>query len=301
MNRLSNNTTHEVDSTYYLHLFNQLNLPSRQQEIYIASRSKTITVIRDDLIHPVISGNKWRKLKYHLIEFQQSSFKGISSMGGVYSNHLHALAYLCNLLNIPCSLLIYGLHESKETFTLLDCKSWNASLIPISRLQASALRSNPEELVSYLAKEYYWIPEGGGGEAGERGMQDLMEELPFGFDTVDTLIVIASGTGTSVSGILKATKHCRVASLKIVKMAHYAWEQDDRIIVFQNEYSSQKFAKKTKRLDTFIQNFKSEFQINLDPVYTSRLMEALLEYPALNTFQKIFFIHTGGLQANRFS
>ncbi len=279
-------------------LVTQLNLPSAQEEIYIKSIDKSITLVRDDLIHPVISGNKWRKLKNHILHFSQTAYSGIASMGGAYSNHLHAFAYVCQELNIPCKVLVYGLYTNKLSKTLQDCKSWNAQIIPITRQQAQVYRNSVDTQKHHLINDYYWIPEGGGGMPGESGMQELIQELPAGFDKEINLMVIASGTGTSVSGLLQGTHHITIATQKFVKMAGYSWQQLDRILWFESPFSDS-FAKKSADLISFIEQFNKQYGVLLDTVYTGRLMQSLLTYSGLHDYEQIFFIHTGGLQANR--
>ena len=150
-------------------LIKQFILPSECQEtIYQNIRLK---IKRDDLIHKVVSGNKWRKLKGHLLNFNQSNNSNISSIGGVHSNHLHALAWTCHQLQIPCELYIYGHHDIKVSPTMLDCLNWNAKLHMIPRTEQESIHHK------VIQSNGYWIGEGGTGKAAEIGIEKLVEEF----------------------------------------------------------------------------------------------------------------------------
>ena len=100
-------------------LLKVLNLPSPLQELELSHHSDyQVFIKRDDLIHPYISGNKWRKLKYNLLHFMEGSYDGIISFGGPFSNHLVALATSCNILDLPCLGLVRSLVLDSNNPTL---------------------------------------------------------------------------------------------------------------------------------------------------------------------------------------
>ncbi len=279
-------------------LLNDLHLPSRLESIYIEELQAKLLVKRDDLIHPIISGNKWRKLVYHLKAFKQSDHKGIISMGGVYSNHLHALSFVCHQLKIPCQVLIYGWHQELLTPTQRDMVEWSSQLTPISRQMAQLLRDNSQSMDSNFPSDYYWIPEGGGGDCGIQGMADLINELPMGFDHENHLILCACGTGTSLQGLLKFTRHVKIASLKKVKQSSYGFKDHPRMIWIPAN-SNESFGKISQQGSSFVDSFYKQFQIPLDFIYTGPLMKQFLASGLSTQFEQIYFIHTGGLQGNR--
>ena len=92
-----------------------------------------VYVKRDDLIHPIISGNKWRKLKYNLKYFNSISKKGIVSIGGAYSSHILALSYICKVHSIKCVLLVRGEQTSPLNDILKKCQSYGAIVEYINR------------------------------------------------------------------------------------------------------------------------------------------------------------------------
>ena len=73
-----------------------------------------VFIKRDDLIHPIISGNKWRKLKYLLREAQAQNKTHLVTFGGAYSNHIMAVAAAGKDLGIKTIGIIRG-DELDET------------------------------------------------------------------------------------------------------------------------------------------------------------------------------------------
>lgn len=279
-------------------LLSSLSVPSLLDEIHLDEIQRSIFIKRDDLIHPVISGNKWRKLEGHIKQFNSKSAKGIVSMGGVYSNHLHALAYVCSVLKIPCDLLIYGWHDNQWTPTLKDALDWSANLYPISRSDAQNIRDQNFNCIQDKLKTAYWIPEGGGGEAGMIGMKHLVDELPQNFDREDHLIVCPCGTGTTLHGLIKHSRHIRIVSLRNVKQTIYPMLNKDRFS-WLPATESKSFGKITASTKQFVLEFKSNYGIELDLIYTAPLMQAFLNSNLATDYRQIYFIHTGGLQGNR--
>ena len=100
----------------------------------------TLLIKRDDLLHPIISGNKWRKLKYTLLNALNQGNQHIISMGGAYSNHLHALAYIGHHLQLKTTGLIRGEQPTQENQTLLDLRHWGMQLEFVSRSDFRKLR-----------------------------------------------------------------------------------------------------------------------------------------------------------------
>lgn len=269
----------------------ELLLPSPEQKLFIPRLNHEIIFKRDDLIHPIDSGNKWRKLKYHLTAFEESKKKCIVSIGGAHSNHLHALSYLCFQLQIPCKLLIYGSPNSTiENNTLQDCLSWGASIDYISRREA---KSN---FFSYASDDYF-IEEGGKGEIAQQGMGELVDELIDFEDNSKTLIAVAYGTGTSVQALLKKTNECHVVTLSPVKNNQLLQHSRLHYLI---DYLNLSFAGFSNEYYSKITAFQKETSILLDPVYTGKLYLNLI-HSSINfmNYNKIYFVHSGGLQAWR--
>ncbi len=273
-----------------------LTLPS-PMEVFVLN-NRTLFVKRDDLIHPIISGNKWRKLMYHLHHYIENPADGILSIGGAHSNHLHALAYVCNLLGIPCTVYVYGWNQMFVTDTLRDLQNWNTQCLPISRIDAQLFRNHQDEYKTLDGKTFYIIPEGGGGKRGLMGWKDWVSEMPDGWDNKDNLLLVPCGTGTTLHGILNHTHSIQLASLKSVRQATYSFEHSNRIHWLSNPLTSS-FAKPGQQVVELLRKTKSEFGLQLDPVYTGPLWYAFSEWHQLENFRIIFFLHTGGCQGSR--
>lgn len=281
----------DIISTY-------LNLPSPIELVDWTSLGIRLHVKRDDLIHPVISGNKWRKLSGHLDVYKHGEFEGIVSMGSAYSNHLHALSYVCFQLNIPCTCFIYSHGPFEDNPTLADCLSWNSKCTSITRVQAAQLRSHMDNSLEVEGKKRMWIPEGGGGANGELGIRQMVSEFPEDFDQSDHLVLCACGTGTTLKGMLNDTKNLFIASKRVVRNAVYDFDKSTRLIWMEPE-ALHKFSKVNEELELFINGFKHQTGIMLDCVYTGPLLFSFSKEQHLHAFNKIYFIHTGGLQGNR--
>ena len=107
--------------------------PLQELDLSFYGIDNLVYIKRDDLIHNVISGNKWRKLKYNLQYFQSISKHGIVSMGGAFSSHILALSYICNEYKIPCTLLVRGEPSLPVNNILKQCLSFNARIKYINR------------------------------------------------------------------------------------------------------------------------------------------------------------------------
>ncbi|MEI2694352.1 MAG: hypothetical protein V9E90_04720 [Saprospiraceae bacterium] len=279
-------------------LLSTLMLPSRLDEIHLDEIQRSIFIKRDDLIHPVISGNKWRKLDGHIQEFIRSGSNRMVSMGGVHSNHLHALAYVSNFLKCSCDLLVYGWHDAILTPTLKDAMNSSANLHSLTRSEAQQIRNQGIGTISDKWTDAYWIPEGGGGDTGSIGMAKLVHEMPDDFDQEENLLLCPCGSGTSLFGLLEFTKHIQIVSLKNVVNASYPKLSNARLRWIQ-AIENKSFGKVTPENLRFVNNFKSSYHIELDLIYTAPLMQAFLNSDLAKNYKQIYFIHTGGLQGNR--
>ncbi|MBL0238018.1 MAG: hypothetical protein IPQ02_15805 [Saprospiraceae bacterium] len=270
------------------YLLTQFILPSPCEEIIY--QDLHIRIKRDYLIHLVVSGNKWRKLEGHLLHYLKSNYTNISSIGGAHSNHLHALAWTCNQLKIPCELYIYGHPENNLSPTMHDALLWNAKLNLISRSQKETIGE------SMAKNNTYWIGEGGIGPSADLGIAKLLAEFPKDFDHKNNIIAIAYGSGTTLNAILNQTQHVKLACLSPVKGKVHL-DPSNRIIILE-ESIQVAFGGFNKKLLTFITSFYENTGILLDPIYTGRLMMAFTEFLQHHPQTgDIYFLHSGGLQS----
>lgn len=287
-------------------LFEQLqrHQPSRLSQIHdplLKKHNIELWLKRDDELHLIISGNKWRKLKYIIEHALNLNKDTIISMGGNYSNHLHALAYTGYLLNIKTIGIIRG--ERTQTPSLIDMQNWGMELRFISRSDYRLLRENKYPLD--LKPNDYWLPEGGAEQLALKGVAEIIEEINIPYD----LICVACGTGTTLAGLITAAnknaellgfaafKHAEFLSNDIKKLLpqHYEnWQ-------INHNYHFGGFAKTKSELMQFIDEFKKQHDIQLEPVYTAKMLYGLynlIQQGLLNN-KRIIAIHTGGLQGNR--
>jgi 1-aminocyclopropane-1-carboxylate deaminase len=163
---------------------------------------------RDDLIHPVISGNKWRKLKYILDYALNKRMHTIISMGGAYSNHLHVLAFAGKQLQLKTIGFIRGERPEVFSSTLKDVQNWGMELRFVSRDEYRELRKyKKQDDFPGLCKGEYWLPEGGSTELALKGVGELVFEIEMKFD----VICVPCGTGTTIAGLIDSIpEHCMV-------------------------------------------------------------------------------------------
>jgi 1-aminocyclopropane-1-carboxylate deaminase len=262
---------------------------------------------RDDQLHPVISGNKWRKLKFILDHALYSGADTIISMGGVYSNHLHALAYIGKVLGLKTIAYVRGEAPAVLTPTLVDLKTWGMELRFISRTDYRQLRQYKGCLdLPGLKPQQYWLPEGGAQALALCGVTELVAEIDIAYD----YLCVPCGTGATLAGLISATADnislLGFAALKnagflnadvssLLKQSKNNWQ-------INLDYHFGGFASTTPELLNFISTFEAKTTIQLEPVYTGKMMNALYDLISKGHFsagQRIIAIHTGGLQGDR--
>ena len=286
-----------------------LNIPSKITKIesdLLNQKQVSLFIKRDDLIHPFISGNKWRKLKYN---FQYAKLKGyhtILSYGGAYSNHLHALSYACSKLGFNSVGIVRGFQQIESNPTLTFCQENHMQLYYLDR---SEYRHNKysKKTLDYFRKmfnSFYMVPEGGNNELGVRGCEEILSEIDFNFDYVCSPV----GTGCTAAGLIRSM-HNNKRFLGFTPFKKVV-EQQNSIMKFchPDDYNNWNlisdihfggFGKINNNLVKFIQQFKSNYSIGLDLVYMGKLFYSLFNLISQNHFPKntnILVLHTGGLQ-----
>lgn len=280
------------------------------QKITLPNSDKDYTVYlkREDLIHTSISGNKWRKLKYNLIEADKLGQKTLLTFGGAFSNHIHALSSAGKLFGFHTIGIIRGEEHLPLNPTLYDAKLNGMHLHYIDR--TSYRRKNEKSLIDALHNLYgnfYLIPEGGSNVLAVKGCTEILDQINIDFDYIAT----SCGTGGTMSGLVCGLKGAKnIIGIPVLKGAQFL---ETAISVFTNEYSNKYFsnwklnynfhfggyAKITKELIIFIDQFEKLNNIKLDPIYNGKLMYGINEMLKNEEFPKestIITLHTGGLQ-----
>ena len=265
-----------------------------------------VHVKRDDLIHPIISGNKWRKLKYNLKYFNSISKKGIVSIGGAYSSHILALSYMCMVHSIKCVLLIRGEQTSPLNDVLKKCHSYSAIIEYINRNDYK----NPKWIKNFCTENYndfFFIPEGGSNFHGIKGCQKIVSEIENDFD----YIFCEVGTGATFSGIVSSLKKSQSCfGIVVLKGANAIgqniskkFESELKIPFSKNwilnhNYHLGGYAKYSEELILFMREFYKITGLMTDPIYSGKMFFALVDQLKNNKKlenKKIIALHSGGL------
>jgi 1-aminocyclopropane-1-carboxylate deaminase len=255
-------------------------------------------VLRLDKIHPVISGNKWFKLKYHLDNFNAGNYNGIITFGGTWSNHIVATACACFLKKIKCIGLIRGERPPHLSTTLIEAINYEMDLKFISRDKYAQRGSTV--FLEAIKKEFpghYIIPEGGAGKEGEKGAGEILQ---YADGKNYTHIACAVGTGTMFNGVMKnASTNQKI--LGIVALKGWIEENNSSNAKLFLNYHFGGYAKFDQTLLDFMNKFFRLTNIPTDFVYTGKLAYALFHLLKKDHFprgSKILMIHSGGLQGN---
>ena len=259
---------------------------------------------REDKIHPFISGNKYRKLKYNLQEARKLEYDTLLTFGGAYSNHIAAVATAGNEFELKTIGIIRGKEladKINENPTLHFAKAQGMQFKFVSR---SAYRDKENERFLEVLKEefndFYLVPEGGTNLLAVKGCEEILNEEDLAFD----YICCAVGTGGTISGLINVSKsHQKILGFPALKgdflstnISKFVTKNNWEIIT---DYHFGGYAKVNKELIDFINQFNQEYNIPLDPVYTGKLMFGVIKMIEANYFKKnskILVIHTGGLQ-----
>ena len=274
---------------------------------YLSQNSISIEVLRLDQIHPIVSGNKWYKLRYYIQAALESNSHSIASFGGPFSNHLVALAYTAKINGLKSIGYVRSNKEEPITPTLQEALHYGMELNYLGR---TMFQSKKEELLKEFRKlndkQLYFIDEGGYGQLGANGASTIMSNCENTYD----YIICAVGTGTMIAGIINAaSKKQTVIGIPILKnegsIKHEIQnlqEYKNANFILLNEFHQGGYAKTTPEQISFMNRFWKLTNIPTDIVYTGKVFYAvnkLLEQKFFKENSKVLIIHSGGLQGNR--
>ncbi len=275
-------------------------------KFWYANKVAALDMLRLDLIHPVVSGNKWFKLRLNMNHAIESGYKTIITSGGGFSNHLVATAYASKLFGIKSIGVVRGRYNVL-TPTLEACKEYGMELVFVTR-EDYAGRHEPNWARNLVAHfdETFMIPEGGANEWGRAGAGLLNRFINGQY----THVAVAVGSATTMIGIRNKTSNQQQilgfapmkqgAYLNGYISTHAVPEKNANWRLFDNWHFGG-FGKWSNELIGFMNEFYKENNIPLDIVYTSKMMYGLHEMLTDNFFtesDKILCIHSGGLQGN---
>jgi len=256
---------------------------------------------RDDMIHPIISGNKWRKLKYQLKRAKQEEKTHLVSFGGAYSNHLIALAAAAARFGFKATGFVRG--EEVMNDSIWMCRMHGMQLIFTDR---ASYRNKPALFDKYFGNDEkaFFIDEGGASAEAARGCSELIDELPQTYQHM----FCACGTGATAAGLMNGIKNNHMDTVfhavPVLKNGDFMADEIRRYQTYpqpfelHTEYHFGGYAKTTPILIDFIKNFIATTGIMIEPVYTGKMLYALTDLARKDQFapgSHILAIHTGGL------
>lgn len=278
-----------------------------------------LDVLRLDLIHPLVSGNKWFKLKHNLQKAISKQHNTIITFGGSYSNHIAATAAACKLMNLKSIAVIRGEENQKLNSTLIEAQKNGMQFYFVSREFYS--QKDIVEFDSHLTEKFgkhYLIPEGGFNYEGVLGCKEIINPS-WDYDYV----VCTCGTATTFAGIISSANKKQISiGISVLKGENnlasnvFTLLENNKININGNEELEKEFidtnciinkhcfngyAKFNKTLIDFKIDFENQYNIPLDYIYTNKLFYAVDDLLVKNKFKpnsKVLIIHSGGLQGN---
>jgi 1-aminocyclopropane-1-carboxylate deaminase len=289
-----------------LNLHNEFIIPSPEESLDYLGWPIQLFVKREDLIHPIIKGNKFRKLKYNLSFCRDNNHEGFISFGGPFSNHIHALAGLANMVGLPSVGIIRG---EVVCNTVLDfCKSMGMKLHFVSR-EVYKNKSHDAVIkdIIELYPNFMIVPEGGSNELALIGIEELVTELRQEYD----YIIVAAGTGATAAGIIKGLAKCQKNRTKVIIFSALKgdWMQqtiqdfltvEEAIIDWQvtDEFALGGYAKVNPEYLVFLEEQKNHLGFFVDHIYNGKLLLGLktwVESGKIKPNAKVLWVNTGGV------
>jgi 1-aminocyclopropane-1-carboxylate deaminase len=288
----------------------------RIQDTVTEAAGVCLYIKREDLIHPQISGNKWRKLKYNLLQAAQDGKATLLTFGGAYSNHIHAVAAAGKLYNFRTIGIIRGEEHQPLNTTLAFAKACGMHLHYADR---TVYRSKDQpEFLSQLQKQYgnfYLLPEGGSNALAVKGCREIIQDIAITYD----YLCLACGTGGTMAGLITAAPDKRIIGFSALKGGEFLYEEVNKLLHnyasidstpekayltsanwhIQTEYHFGGYASIKPELTAFIRQFEQQHYILLEQVYTGKMLYGLYDLLQKGYFRRgstIIALHTGGLQ-----
>ncbi len=263
-----------------------------------------VSVKRDDLIHPFVSGNKWRKLKYAFQDLQASGKKEVVTFGGAWSNHLLATACAGAVHGVRSTGFVRG-DEVVSNPVLNLCRVYGMELIYVDRTTYRDKKLLFDSYVRTHAKpeDVYFIDEGGYSAEATEGCAEIIGELDEQFDH----IFCACGTGATLAGLSKGLLasglSTRLHGVPVLAGGAFIQEAAQELVPGADfelhlDYHFGGYAKTKPELLNFIKRFVSATGILIEPVYTGKLFYAVYDLIGSGYFNpgsRILILHSGGL------
>jgi 1-aminocyclopropane-1-carboxylate deaminase len=275
----------------------------------LSSSTIEASMLRLDKLHPIVSGNKWFKLRYYIEEAISQSCSTIASFGGPYSNHLVALAYVAKENNVKSIGYVRASKEDTVTLSLQEAQAYGMQLEFIGRtnfqeIKNDLLKTNQHRSIDNSS--IYFIDEGGYGSIGAKGAATILNEHCKHYTT----IIAAVGTGTMLAGLINAAEaHQEIIGIPVLKNENTIEDEIKSLLINKaasfsllHNFHQGGYAKTNPALFDFMNQLWTLEKIPTDIVYTGKLLmavDSLLKEKYFKAGSKILVIHSGGLQGNR--
>ena len=274
------------------------------QEIEILNSTCKLFIRREDLIHPFISGNKFRKLKYNLLEAKKNNASTLLTFGGAFSNHIAATAFAGKQNGFNTIGIIRGdelKSKINENPTLKFAQECGMIFDFVSR---ECYRNKDSESFLNILKlkfgNFYLLPEGGTNELATKGCEEILTETDIIYD----FVCCSVGTGGTISGIINSSfSNQKILGFPSLKgnflqkdICKFAKNKNWKLI---SDYHFDGYGKISIELIEFMNSFFEKYKIPLDPIYTGKMVFGVIDLINNNYFpekSKILIIHTGGIQ-----
>ncbi|MFK8049493.1 MAG: 1-aminocyclopropane-1-carboxylate deaminase/D-cysteine desulfhydrase [Halioglobus sp.] len=271
-----------------------------------------VSLLRLDLTGGLAPGNKHFKLQGNLSQARDSGLSRILSFGGAWSNHLHALAAVGYEQGFETVGIVRGEETSTPSAMLVDARDWEMRLVYVSRTEYRQ-RNEPEYLENLQSRfgPCLIVPEGGANRAGVEGCRDISALITADEKAIDR-VVLPVGTGTTLAGLVLALpKTTEVLGISVLKGAENLDDNVRELLLSQDRGGSENwriahefhcggYAKVSPELREFMGEFERVHGVQLDPVYTGKMMFAIHRMIAEGDHGgQIVAVHTGGLQGRR--
>lgn len=285
--------------------------PNIENIPFLSQNGQQVDTLRLDQIHPIVSGNKWYKLRYYLDAAQEGEYSQLASFGGPYSNHLVALAFAAQKAGIKSIGYVRSNQEEPITPSLQEALNFDMELIYLGRTH---FQEKKEALLKTgNDKGIYYVDEGGYGRLGAKGAATILtdwtihdENKLHGYDA----IVCAVGTGTMMAGLLNgAATHQKIIGIPVMNNEGTIRQEIQHLVnnaqvpfELLHQFHQGGYAKITQEQIQFMNTFWSASQIPTDIVYTGKVffaVNALVNQQYFQENSKVLVIHSGGLQGNR--
>ena len=270
----------------------------------LKEKNVILALKREDLLHPYVSGNKYRKLKYNLQAAKENGVGTLVTFGGAFSNHIAAVAYAgkewgMKTIGVIRGEELQGNWCQNPTLARAHRNGMEFKFVSRQVYREKDIASFTTELKKQFG-DFYMVPEGGTNALAVKGCEEILGEADREFDIICTCV----GTGGTIAGLINSSfEHQKIIGFSALKgdflsdvISEITTKDNWKLIA---DYHFGGYAKITEQLVLFINNFKSETDIPLDPIYTGKMLFGLLDMIKNDNFvsgTKILAVHTGGMQ-----